>query len=104
MFRRYNLVAFNKHGILVESIRDATKQQILDLNRLRIILGEDVQRCLNELQQPELLPEDEQFWGRTLVRNVFAFIEAIIYAMKQTALAAHIFAKNNEIFSPAFLI
>lgn len=74
------------------------KEQIKNLSQLREILGKDVQRCLTILQQGNLSSEDEQFWGRTFVRTMFAMIEALIYTMKQTALAAHF--HGDSIFSP----
>lgn len=78
------------------------EQQIIDLGTLRTTLSSDVKRCLQKLQEEKLSLEDEQFWGRTLTRSVFAMIEAIIYLMKQTALAIY-YSEDTVKFSPAEL-
>ncbi len=51
-----------------------------ELQEIQETLGEDVLLCTKMLEQ-----EDSQFWRRTLVRTSFAFIEGVVYRMKQLA-------------------
>lgn len=52
------------------------------------ILYSDIDKCLihNLLLAEQLSEVDKQFWRRAYVRSLFAFIEGVVYNMKQVAL------------------
>ncbi len=57
-------------------------------------LSADVENCYKMIKE-----EDNQFWRRTFIRTVFAFVECFIFRMKQSALDIH--NLNGNIFNEA---
>lgn len=66
--------AENNSALLINSFNEMTA--------IYETLSNDLRICIEELKKDN----DSQFWRRTLIRTVFAFIEGLIYGMKQITL------------------
>src|SRR5947207_15071717 len=67
-------------------------RQSYELRDTLMVLSKDMQRC----NPPLAKNPKNQFWRRTLIRNLFALVEAQMYRMKQIAVT------NSDIWSVQF--
>lgn len=58
---------------------------VKDLEQLYALLKKDVDVCIDNIREDD---EEAQSWRRMVFRNAFAWIEGVVYAMKQIAAQA----------------